>query len=87
MQLEDLVLVSVDDHVVEPPDMFEGRVPARFADQAPRVDVRAEDRLFDDAGEVEQRRVHVVEPEGNANFSVTGSAAAGASCDPSTGCC
>jgi predicted TIM-barrel fold metal-dependent hydrolase len=40
MQLEDLVLVSVDDHVVEPPDMFEGRVPARFADQAPRVDVR-----------------------------------------------
>ena len=40
MQLEDLVLVSVDDHVVEPPDMFEGRMPARFADQAPRVDVR-----------------------------------------------
>ena len=37
MLLEDLVLVSVDDHVVEPPDMFEGRLPARFADQAPRV--------------------------------------------------
>ena len=35
MQLEDLVLVSVDDHVVEPPDMFEGRLPARFAAQAP----------------------------------------------------
>src|SRR5579863_2717564 len=40
MQLEDLVLVSVDDHVVEPPDMFEGRLPARFAAEAPRVDVR-----------------------------------------------
>jgi len=40
MQLEDLVLVSVDDHVVEPPDMFEGRLPARFADEAPRVDRR-----------------------------------------------
>ena len=38
MHLEDLILVSVDDHVVEPPDMFEGRLPARFADQAPRVD-------------------------------------------------
>src|SRR3984957_3799639 len=35
--LEDLVLVSVDDHVVEPPDMFSGRLPARYADEAPRV--------------------------------------------------
>jgi predicted TIM-barrel fold metal-dependent hydrolase len=32
-------LISVDDHLVEPPDMFEGRVPARFADRAPRVEV------------------------------------------------
>jgi predicted TIM-barrel fold metal-dependent hydrolase len=37
MELDDLVLVSVDDHVVEPPDMFEGRLPARFAGQAPVV--------------------------------------------------
>ncbi len=37
MLLEDLVLVSVDDHVVEPPDMFEGRLAARYADDAPRV--------------------------------------------------
>jgi predicted TIM-barrel fold metal-dependent hydrolase len=37
MQMDDLILVSVDDHVIEPPDMFEGRLPARFADQAPRV--------------------------------------------------
>ena len=42
MLLEDLVLVSVDDHVVEPPDMFEGRLPARYADQAPVV-TRRED--------------------------------------------
>ena len=26
-------LISVDDHLVEPPDMFEGRVPAKFADR------------------------------------------------------
>ncbi len=32
-------LISVDDHLVEPPDMFEGRVPARFAELAPRVEV------------------------------------------------
>ncbi|MDE3086655.1 MAG: amidohydrolase [Acidobacteriota bacterium] len=38
--IDDLVLVSVDDHVVEPPDMFEGRLPARFAEEAPRVDFR-----------------------------------------------
>ena len=37
MKLEDLVLVSVDDHVVEPPDMFERHVPAAYKDKAPRV--------------------------------------------------
>ena len=26
MQLDDLILVSVDDHVVEPPDLFDGRL-------------------------------------------------------------
>jgi predicted TIM-barrel fold metal-dependent hydrolase len=40
VQLRDLVLVSVDDHVVEPPDMFEGRLPARYRDEAPLVTQR-----------------------------------------------
>ena len=30
-------VISVDDHLVEPPDAFEGRLPARFADKGPRV--------------------------------------------------
>ncbi len=30
-------LISVDDHLVEPAHLFEGRVPARYADLAPRV--------------------------------------------------
>jgi predicted TIM-barrel fold metal-dependent hydrolase len=30
-------IISVDDHVVEPPEIFEGRFPKKFADQAPRV--------------------------------------------------
>ena len=30
-------MISVDDHLVEPPDMFEGRLESRFADRAPRV--------------------------------------------------
>ena len=30
-------IVSVDDHVVEPPDIFEGRFPSKFADVAPRI--------------------------------------------------
>ena len=30
-------VISVDDHLVEPPDMFEGRLPPGFADQAPRI--------------------------------------------------
>lgn len=40
----DLILVSVDDHVVEPPDMFDGRLETRFADRAPRVIERADGR-------------------------------------------
>ena len=42
MQADELIMVSVDDHVVEPPHLFEGRMPAKFADRAPRV-VRRED--------------------------------------------
>jgi predicted TIM-barrel fold metal-dependent hydrolase len=30
-------VISVDDHIVEPPDTFEGRLPAKLADRAPRV--------------------------------------------------
>jgi predicted TIM-barrel fold metal-dependent hydrolase len=30
-------IVSVDDHVVEPPHMFEGRLPSRLQDRAPHV--------------------------------------------------
>jgi predicted TIM-barrel fold metal-dependent hydrolase len=30
-------IISVDDHLIEPPDMFEGRLPAGLADRAPRV--------------------------------------------------
>ena len=30
-------IISVDDHLVEPPNMFEGRMPAHLADLAPRV--------------------------------------------------
>ena len=40
MNARDLILVSVDDHLVEPPHLFEGRLPARFADAAPRVERR-----------------------------------------------
>src|SRR5438132_9561766 len=33
-----MIFISVDDHLVEPPGLFEGRLPARFADRAPRVE-------------------------------------------------
>jgi predicted TIM-barrel fold metal-dependent hydrolase len=36
---EDVIctVISVDDHLVEPPHMFDGRVPARHVDDAPRL--------------------------------------------------
>jgi len=36
MQLDDLILVSVDDHVVEPPNMFDNHLPAKWKDMAPK---------------------------------------------------
>ena len=30
-------IISVDDHLIEPPDLFDGRVPARMAERAPRI--------------------------------------------------
>jgi hypothetical protein len=44
MQAEDLILISVDDHICEPPDMFDAHVPAKYKDQAPRV-------VLDDRGQ------------------------------------
>jgi predicted TIM-barrel fold metal-dependent hydrolase len=38
MRVEDMIFISVDDHVVEPPDMFEGRMPTEYADLAPRIE-------------------------------------------------
>ena len=37
MDADDLIMVSVDDHLVEPPNLFEGRLPERFRDQAPSL--------------------------------------------------
>ena len=37
MKLEDMILVSVDDHVCEPPDMWDQHVPARWKERAPRL--------------------------------------------------
>ncbi len=38
MQVDDLILVSVDDHVVEPPDLFEGRLSKKAAERAPFIE-------------------------------------------------
>jgi predicted TIM-barrel fold metal-dependent hydrolase len=32
-----MILISVDDHVIEPPTMFDNHIPARYRDEAPRV--------------------------------------------------
>jgi predicted TIM-barrel fold metal-dependent hydrolase len=37
MQLDDLILVSVDDHVVEPPDVFHNQLTAAELERAPKV--------------------------------------------------
>jgi predicted TIM-barrel fold metal-dependent hydrolase len=34
---DDMILVSVDDHIVEPPDMFKNHLPKKYLDDAPRL--------------------------------------------------
>jgi predicted TIM-barrel fold metal-dependent hydrolase len=37
MNLDDMILVSVDDHIIEPPTVFENHIPKMWADRAPRL--------------------------------------------------
>ena len=37
MQMDDMILVSIDDHMIEPPDMYKNHVPAKWQDQVPKV--------------------------------------------------
>ncbi|MGW0040184.1 amidohydrolase family protein [Rhodococcus sp. NPDC003348] len=37
MNVDDMILISVDDHVIEPPDMFVGRLPKKYEAEAPRL--------------------------------------------------
>ncbi len=37
MNADDMILISVDDHICEPADMFEAHVPEKYREHAPRV--------------------------------------------------
>ena len=37
MNKDDMILISVDDHIVEPPDMFKNHLPKKYLDDAPRL--------------------------------------------------
>jgi predicted TIM-barrel fold metal-dependent hydrolase len=42
MRMDDMILVSIDDHMIEPPDMFKNHVPAKWQDDVPKVVRNAE---------------------------------------------
>ncbi|ORV16635.1 amidohydrolase family protein [Mycobacterium celatum] len=37
MHKDEMILISVDDHIVEPPDMFRNHLPKKYLDEAPRL--------------------------------------------------
>ncbi|MDP9167111.1 MAG: amidohydrolase [Actinomycetota bacterium] len=37
MNKNEMILISVDDHIIEPPDMFKNHLPAKYLDDAPRL--------------------------------------------------
>ncbi len=59
-------IISVDDHVVEPPDLWTDRLPAKYPDRAPRVE--RDSGVFKMPG----RRLHLRErrPEGGVECDV-----------------
>ena len=44
MNVEDMIILSIDDHVVEPPNLFDNHVPERYRDRAPKL-VRGADGM------------------------------------------
>jgi predicted TIM-barrel fold metal-dependent hydrolase len=42
---DDIKLISIDDHLVEPPGVWVDRLPARYHDRCPRVEEVTEDRV------------------------------------------
>ena len=36
-EIDDLILISVDDHIIEPPDLFTHHLDARYLDRAPTL--------------------------------------------------
>ncbi|MET0896636.1 MAG: amidohydrolase, partial [Mycobacterium sp.] len=37
MHKDDMILISVDDHIIEPPDMFKAHLPEKYKNEAPRL--------------------------------------------------
>ena len=37
MHIDDMIILSIDDHTVEPPDLFSQHLPASYRDRAPRL--------------------------------------------------
>jgi predicted TIM-barrel fold metal-dependent hydrolase len=37
VNVDDMIILSIDDHVVEPPDLFEGHVPQKYKGRAPKL--------------------------------------------------
>jgi len=37
MNKDDMILISVDDHIIEPPDMFKNHLPVKYQQDAPRL--------------------------------------------------
>ncbi len=42
MEMNDMILVSIDDHTIEPPSMYLNHVPKKYLDQAPKVITNSE---------------------------------------------
>ena len=38
MRMDDMILIGVDDHIVEPPDIVRNHLPKQYLDEAPRLE-------------------------------------------------
>lgn len=50
--MNDMILVSVDDHMVEPPDMYDRHIPAKYRDRAPRIVERGGTQVWEFEGKI-----------------------------------
>ena len=87
MRAEELILISVDDHICEPADMFDAHVPAKYKSMRPEVVTDADGRQQWWYGDIKGRNLGLNAVAGKPPRCSTSTLPATTRCDPAATTC